>query len=95
MTREETHTLLVHASLRASVARPAAGWSAAADRDGQAGRAAFYYERTHPGATVQSCEVYWVGRHTSVPLVAGGVWFDHLYFDRQDRLIGYHRRFID
>ena len=95
MTREEAHTLLVGASLQSSVTRPAAGWSSTDDSDNQAGRASFRYERDHPESAVQSCEVYWVGRHTSVPLVAGGVWFDYLYFDSQDRLLGYHRRFLD
>jgi hypothetical protein len=95
MTREEAHTLLAGATLRSSVSRPTAGWLATDDSNDQAGRAAFHYERAHPAPSVQSCEVYWVGRHTSVPLVAGGVWFDYLFFDSQDRLLGYHRRFLD
>ena len=95
MTREEAHALLAGASLRSSVSRPAAGWSATDDSNDQAGRAAFHYERIHPDSAVQSCEVYWVGRHTSAPLVAGGVWFDYLFFDGLDRLLGYHRRFLD
>jgi hypothetical protein len=95
MTREEAHALLTGASLRSSVSRPTAGWSATDDSHDRAGRAVFHYERAHPEATIQSCEVYWVGRHTSVPLVAGGVWFDYLYFDGHDRLVGYHRRFLD
>jgi hypothetical protein len=95
MTRTEAHTLLAHAILRSSVSRPAEGWSATDNSNDQASRAAFQCERTHPEATVRSCEVYWVGRHTSAPLVAGGVWFDYLYFDGDDRLIDYHRRFLD
>ena len=95
MTREEAHTLLAGASLRSSVSRPAAGWSATDDSNDQAGRAAFHYERTHPDSAVQSCEVYWVGRHTSVPLVAGGVWFDYLYVDSDKKLLGWNRRFVD
>src|SRR2546423_747956 len=75
MTRDEAHTLLVGASLRSSVSRPTVGWSATDDSHDQAGRAAFHYERTHPDSPVQSCEVDWAGRHTSVPLVAGGAWF--------------------
>ena len=56
---------------------------------------AFRYERTHPGAVIQSCEVYRIGRHMSVLMAVGGVWFDYLYFDSQDSLVGYHRRFLD
>lgn len=95
MTREEAHTLLAYASLLNSVTRPTLGWSSTDDGSHQAGRAAFHYEHEHPGAVVHSCEVYWVGRHTSVPLVAGGVWWDYLFFDSEDRLLGYHRRFLD
>ena len=95
MSRQEVHTLLAHASLRSSVSRPRAGWSITDEGNDQAARAAFHFERSHPGATVYSCEVYWVGRHTSVPMAAGGVWFDYLYFDRRSSLIGYDRRFLD
>lgn len=95
MTRDEAHSLLAYASLMSSVSRPASGWSSTDDSNQQASRAAFHFEREHPGARVESCEVYWVGRHTSVPLVAGGVWWDYLFFDSQDKLVGYRRRFLD
>jgi hypothetical protein len=95
MTRDEAHAVLVHARLLSSVSRPATGWSATDDSNHRAGRAAFHFERGHPEATVQSCEVYWVGRDTSVPLAVPGVWFDYLYFDGKERLVGYDRRFLD
>jgi len=95
MTRDETHVALGPTGLLSSLSRPASGWSATDDSNHQASPAAFHFEREHPGATVQSCEVYWVGRHTSVPLAAGGVWWDYLFFDAQDKLVGYHRRFLD
>ncbi len=95
MTRDEAHTLLGPAGLLSSVSRPTTGWSSADDSNHQASGAAFHYEREHPDSTVASCEVYWVGRHTSAPLVAGGVWWDYLFFDSHDKLLGYHRRFLD
>jgi hypothetical protein len=95
MSREEIHAVLTYASLLTSASRPKSGWSDASDGGYNAGRAAFHFERTHPEAKVQTCEVYWVGRETSVPLAVGGVWFDYLYFDRQDRLVGFYRRFVD
>jgi hypothetical protein len=95
MTREEAHALLAHANLMSSVPRPACGWSSTDDSNNQASRAAFHFERKHPDVKVESCEVYWVGRHTSAPLAVGGVWWDYLFFDSHDRLLGYHRRFLD
>ena len=53
------------------------------------------FEKHHAGVAVQTFEVYWVGRHTSVPLTVGGVWFDFLYFDGHDRLLGFDREFVD
>ena len=94
MTRDEVHTLLGQSAL-SSVSRPATGWSPTDDSNHQASRSAFHYEREHPGTSVASCEVYWIGRHTSVPLAVGGVWWDYLFFDRDDKLLGYHRRFLD
>ena len=95
MTRDEAHALLGQASLLSSVSRPASGWSPADGGDHQAGMAAFRHEHDHPGSDVASCEVYWVGRHTSAPLAAGGVWWDYLFFDSHDKLLGHHRRFLD
>ena len=95
MTRDEAHAVLAYASLLSSVSRPPAGWSATDDSNHQANRAAVHFEREHPDTMVRSCEVYWVGRHTSVPLAVGGVWWDYLFFDSQDKLLGYHRRFLD
>jgi hypothetical protein len=95
MGREEAHALLTDSRLLTSASRPATGWSSTSDRGYDAGRAAFHFERAHPDTPVHTCEVYWVGRHTSVPFVAGGVWFDYLYFDREDKLLGHYRRFVD
>lgn len=94
MSRDEAHALLAQTAL-SSVSRPAAGWSSTDDSNHQASRAAFHYERKHPGTKVESCEVYWIGRHTSVPLAVGGVWWDYLFFDEYDKLLAYHRRFLD
>jgi hypothetical protein len=94
MSRDQAHGLLGQAGLLSSVLRPATGWSSAGDNNHQASRAAFHYEREHPNSTV-ACEVYWVGRHTSAPLVVGGVGWDYLFFDSHENLLGYHRRFLD
>ena len=93
MTR--VHALLAHAKLMSAVSRPDSGWSPTDDSNQEASRIAFRFEREHPDVRVESCEAYSVGRHTSVPLAVGGVWFDCLLFDRHDQLLGYHRRFVD
>src|SRR5688572_19663110 len=88
MSRDEAHTLLAHSRLRSSATRPATGWSASSKDD--AARAAFHFARFHPGTTVQTCEVYWVWRHTSVPMAVPGIWYDYLFFDSQDKLLDHH-----
>jgi hypothetical protein len=94
MSRDEAHALLAQPAM-SSVSRPTTGWSPTDDTNHQASRAAFHYEREHPDTRVYSCEVYLVGRHTSAPLAVGGIWWDYLFFDCHDNLIGYHRRFLD
>ena len=95
MTREEAHTLLAQAQLMTAVSRPAEGWPASDATPSRVGRAASQFELSHKGTVVHSCEVYWVGRATSVPMVPGGVWWDYLFYDKQDKLVGYVRRFLD
>ena len=45
----------------------------------KAARAALASERSHSDTTVQTCEVYWVGRHTSVPFLGRRRMVDYLY----------------
>src|SRR5689334_22158266 len=79
MSHDEARAVLSGAKPLVSALRPSAGWSGAGDVPYKAARAALAFEGSHAGAVVQTCEVFWIGRHTSVPLVAGGVWFDYLY----------------
>ena len=95
VTRAALHAELGDAEPFTSVSRPANGWSCTEADDHGASRVACLYEQEHPGKVVASCEVYWVGRATSVPMTAGGVWWDYLLFDSDDKLLGYHRRFLD
>jgi hypothetical protein len=95
MSHDEARAILSGTQPLASTSRPSAGWLAAGDVPYRAARAALACENSHTGAVVQTCEVYWIGRHTSTPLVAGGVWFDYLYFDGHEKLIGFDRRFVD
>ena len=95
MSHDEVRAVLSGTQPLVSASRPSTGWSAAGDVPYKAARAALAFEGSHAGAVVQTCEVYWIGRHTSVPMVAGGVWFDYLYFDSQGRLVGFNRRFVD
>lgn len=92
--RDEAHALFTQTAL-SSASRPTTGWSTTDDSNHQATRAAFRYEREHPNTRVELCEVDWIGRHTSVPLAVGGVWWDYLFFDDHDKLPGYRRRFLD
>jgi apolipoprotein N-acyltransferase len=95
MAHEEVHELLKGTRLMYLASRPSAGWAAASKDDLRAARAAAAFEQAHTGAVVQTCEVYWIPRHTSVPVAAGGVWFDYLYFDSDKKLLGWNRRFVD
>jgi len=95
MTRDEVHAMLAEADLLVTATRPPSGWSDTVEDDHGAARAARTFERAHPEATVETCEVFWVDRHTSLPLAVGGVWFDYLFSDGEDRLLGYERRFVD
>jgi hypothetical protein len=92
MSRDEAQARLAPMS---SVSRPTTGWSSTDKSNHQASRFAFYYERQHPDTRVESCEVYWIPRLTSVPLAIGGIWFDYLFFDSHDKLLGYQRAFLD
>lgn len=94
MTREQVQQLLGGAQLLEAVARPADGWSKS-DTRYKANRAAAYFERGHHGVLVQSCEVYWIARGSNAAFAVGGVWWDYLFFDRQGKLLGYYRRFLD
>jgi hypothetical protein len=93
MSRDEAHALLP--APMSSVSRPTIGWSSTDKSHHDASSFAFYYERQHPDTRVESCEVYWIPRHTSAPLAAGGIWFDYLFLDSHDKLLGYQRAFLD
>ena len=92
MTRKELRADLVDSYLVASASRPATG------RSGQvsppAGGRAAMFERSHPGATVEAYDVFWVG-HTNRPSMYFGKWLDYFYFDRDEKLIGFDRWVID
>ncbi len=95
MSREDVHVLLKDYSLIASASRPVDGWATSGPVDERLARIASRYERDNPGVTVSSAEVYWVGRYTSAPLVAGGVWFDYFLFDSEGRVLAFLRQFAD
>jgi len=94
MTREAVHQVLDNARPLESVLRPMGGWSGS-DTRYMANRAVAYFEREHHGVSVQSCEVYWIARGSSVAWAVGGIWWDYLFFDGDGKLLGYHRRFLD
>jgi len=78
----------------ASVVRPKEGWQAKRDLNHGADASAARFE-AEKKAEVYRVEVYWIGRGTSIPLAAGGVWWDYLFYDSSDHLLGYQRRFLD
>lgn len=94
MTREAVHQLLGNERKLESVSRPAGGWSGS-DTQYMANRAATYFEQQHHGASVQSCEVYWIARGSNVAWVVGGSLWDYLFFDRDGKLLGYQRRVVE
>jgi hypothetical protein len=93
MSRDELNTKL-NAKPYASATRPQGGW--AASHDPLIARFAQAMEKGN-SITVQHCDVYQVSRETSLPSVpmALGFYFDYLAFDQNDKLIDFHRRFMD
>lgn len=73
--------------------RPASGWETVQGTH-EIGKAVLAFERQHPGTAVERCEVYWSDRRTSVSFVQGVYW-DYLFFDRDNRLLGSWRRLVD
>ena len=72
--------------------RPADGWeSATPDEMYRVEALLAKYEREHPGLVAQTCEVRWVPRG----FMGLGVYWDYIWFDEGDRLLGFKRRFLD
>src|SRR5687767_4695404 len=88
----------VAAKCLVSKTRPADGWPALRNKtNSKAETAAYQFEQNNPGLTVQTSEEYWVWReytYTS-PFSIPGVWLDYLFFDKDDKLLGYLRAFAD
>lgn len=77
-----------------SVFRPPEGWSRQRDLNRGADLHAAVFEE-EAKTVVQRVDVYWISRGTVGPLSVGGVWWDYLFYDAADHLVGYHRRFLD
>ena len=95
MTEQEVREVLKGTRLLDSVSRPSGGWAAASKDELREARAAAAFESANSGAVVERCDVYWIPRHTSVPMAIGGVWFDYLYFGSDGKLLGFNRQFVD
>lgn len=85
MSRADLQSHLDHKPF-ASATRGGDGWSA----EPRAGidRFARGYEARH-GTVVVHCDVFFVPRNWS------GVWYDYVFYDEFERIIGFHRRFMD
>jgi hypothetical protein len=92
MTRNEVRADLADSHLLASASRPASGWSRQVSPP--AGGQAAMFEGSHAGATVEACDVYWIG-HTNAPSMYYGKRLNYFYFDRDDKLIGFDWWVID
>lgn len=88
MTRAEA-TQSLGKAMRVEV-RPANGWPVQDDTAERIGAFAGSFERKW-GATVQTCEVYSVLRGS----MDMGLYQDYLFYGSDDRLLGFHRRFLD
>src|SRR3974377_133867 len=71
MRREEVRAKLAGSRVQVSAARPVDGWSNRVSFP--AGGRAQTFETSHPGTTVESCDVYWIG-HTGKPVIYYGMW---------------------
>ena len=67
--------------------RPPSGWKGH-EKDLRLSRVAAWFEGEH-GTVVVHCDVYFVPRNWF------GVYFDYVFFDEFECLIGFHRRFMD
>lgn len=94
MDRAAAQAALIGGRFLVSLKRPGTGWEPG-DVYYQAPEAALAFEDSHVPATVETCDVLWIGKRGSRALGAEGVWFDYLYFDAADKLIGFYRRFVD
>ena len=74
----------------AVLTRPAGGWAAREDRTCGTHRLLPAVEAER-GVVVQTCEVRWVPRG----FMWLGIYWDYLWFDADDRLLGFRRRFVD
>ena len=76
----------------AATTRPANGWPRRSGGSGGDDLGAFAgaFER-ECGVQVQTSEYYWVNRG----FMAMGIYWDYLFFDADDRLLGFYRRFVD
>jgi hypothetical protein len=72
--------------------RPVQGWeSSPPEKLYQVGPLLAKYEREHAGLVAQTCEVRRVPRG----LMGLGVYWDYIWFDEGDRLLGFKRRSLD
>ena len=70
--------------------RPAGGWGGAKDEMYRVDVLLTKFERER-GLIVQTCEIRDVPRG----FMGLGVYWDYIWFDEDDRLLGFKRRFID
>ena len=92
MSRDAIRAELADSCHLVSAPRPLEGWSRNAFPP--AGRFAGRFEASHGGATVEHCDVYWIG-HTNAPKIYYGIWLNYFYFDQEMKLIGFDWRVID
>jgi len=74
----------------ADVPRPQAGWDPSKDEVEQVHRSSKHFE-TATGKTVLRTRVYYVPRSSS----GLGMYWDYLFFDANDLVIGSYRRHVD
>ena len=80
-----------------SVVRPDSGWPESQSYKYGENFVALRHERKS-GSEVHSCLVVEVPRGGSpswIPNFTPGIWWDYLFFDKDEKLISVHRRFID
>jgi len=79
------------------VSRPESGWPDTQSYRYDENFLALRFERKS-GVEVASCVIVEVprgGSFSSIPNPKPGIWWDYLFFDKQERLVSVHRRFID
>lgn len=77
----------------AVIPKPSAGWASLRGNFFSVDRLIPYYENEHH-VDVRECQI-WQRLIDGRPFIHSGIYFDYLYFTKDDLLVGFYRRLVD